>query len=564
MNDELQDMNEDWVEVELGEVCTYSKGKKPKVLQVTKSKDIDIPYVNIKAFEKGIFDQYTNGEKCNLCEDDDLLMVWDGARAGFTGKAKKGAVGSTLMKIEEIKGVEKNYLFYFLLSLYTKINTNPKGVGIPHVEPRILWGSKMLIVNKHIQRAIVSKIESLFSDLDNGIASFKKAQEQLKIYRQAVLKKAFEGELTKEWREKAVKAVKKIHEFSLPTAEELLKQIKEERQNHYNQLIKDWEKAVKDWEAVKKNHDFFQKPMPKKPNKPKAPKELPPLTEDELKELPKLPENWEWVKSGEFFSFITSGSRGWAKYYSERGSIFIRITNLNFDTLNLDLREEKIQYVNPPQNSEGLRTKVQEGDFLFSITGYLGMFAISPKLESAFVNQHVCLCRPKKSFNKKYLAYWIIAKSGGHYYLNQNQKGAVKAGLNLDDLKTFPVPLPPSLPEQHQIVKEIETRLSVCDKVEQSISESLEKAKALRQSILKKAFEGWLLSEAEVAACKQEKDYEPASELLKKIKATRKENSRVFSKIPKEASQASSKTSKENSRVFSKTSNKNSQASSKK
>ena len=50
------------------------------------------------------------------------------------------------------------------------------------------------------QRAIVAKIEQLFSDLDNGIASLKTAQNQLKVYRQAVLKKAFEGELTKEWR----------------------------------------------------------------------------------------------------------------------------------------------------------------------------------------------------------------------------------------------------------------------------------------------------------------------------------------------------------------------------
>ena len=89
----------------------------------------------------------------------------------------------------------------------------------------------------------------------------------------------------------------------------------------------------------------------------------------------------------------------------------------------------------------------------------------------------------------------------------------------LDRKNLFKIPVrncPPT--EQHQIVQEIETRLSVCDKVEQSITESLVKAKALRQSILKKAFEGRLLSEAEVKACKQEKDYEPASVLLEKIK----------------------------------------------
>ena len=88
-------------------------------------------------------------------------------------------------------------------------------------------------------------------------------------------------------------------------------------------------------------------------------------------------------------------------------------------------------------------------------------------------------------------------------------------------LEDYEILLPP-IEEQHQIVQEIESRLSVCDKVEESINESLEKAKALRQSILKKAFEGTLLSEEEIAACKAAPDYEPASVLLKKIKAEKK------------------------------------------
>ncbi len=91
----------------------------------------------------------------------------------------------------------------------------------------------------------------------------------------------------------------------------------------------------------------------------------------------------------------------------------------------------------------------------------------------------------------------------------------------MDDLKSFPIPIC-SLSEQHVIVQEIESRLSVCDKVEESISESLEKAKALRQSILKKAFEGTLLSAEEIAKCKADKDYEPASVLLGRIKKEKK------------------------------------------
>ena len=128
-----------WQIKKLGEVCKYNKGRKPKKLVSEKQDNIAIPYINIKAFEKGIFDEYTDGEKCNLCEDGDLLMVWDGARAGFSGKAKKGAVGSTLMKIEPLEDVvEKNFIYYFLQSIYKKLNTNPRGVGIPHVEHSML------------------------------------------------------------------------------------------------------------------------------------------------------------------------------------------------------------------------------------------------------------------------------------------------------------------------------------------------------------------------------------------------------------------------------------------
>ncbi len=78
------------------------------------------------------------------------------------------------------------------------------------------------------------------------------------------------------------------------------------------------------------------------------------------------------------------------------------------------------------------------------------------------------------------------------------------------------IPLP-SIPEQRTIITKIESRLSVCDKVEHSITEGLEKAEALHQSVLKKAFDGKLLSEAEIEKCRKEADYEPASELLKKI-----------------------------------------------
>lgn len=512
-------MREDWIECDLQEVCLSSKGKKPPILENKISEKINVPYINIKAFEKGIIDEYTDGNKCNLCEDGDLLMVWDGARAGLSGKAKKGAVGSTLMKIEEVKGIEKQYLSYFLLSLYTKINTNPRGVGIPHVEPRILWYSKLLLVSSPIQRAIVSKIEALFSDLDNGIANFKTAQAQLKIYRQAVLKKAFEGELTKEWR------VKTQCIASLPTAEQLLKQIKEERQNHYNQQLEDWKKAVKDWEKNGKKE--------KKPSKPTAPKELPPLKKEELEELPILPDGWVWVKLGNCMAKLSDGPFGShlkTEDYIEKGIRVVRLENIK----NLFFDDSKKSFVSLEKYNSIINHTVYSGDIIFStfIADETKVAIVPSNIEFA-INKADCICiRPHQNVYNKYLEFFLSTRHSYNQLVNQIH-GATRPRVNTTQIKSVPFLLC-SLPEQTQIVQEIESRLSVCDKVEQSISESLVKAEALRQSILKKAFEGKLLSDAEIEQCKKEADYEPAAKLLERIKQEKlKKENKQKSKIKK-------------------------------
>lgn len=453
-------MREDWIECNLDEVCYYSKGKKPPVLSSSVSDDINVPYINIKAFEKGIIDEFTNGEKCNLCEDGDLLMVWDGARSGLTGKAKKGAVGSTLMKIEEVNGIEKEYLFYFLLSLFTKINTNPRGVGIPHVEPRILWLSKILIVSSPIQRAIVSKIEALFSDLDNGIANFKKAQEQLKVYRQAVLKKAFEGG------------------FSI-TNEELRITNEENQDNHTNQ----------------KNHSSDN-----------------------------LPKGWKWVKISEIAETF-GGFAFKSKEFSEMGNYqVIRMGNVRPGLLRLN---ESPVFLNDVDDKVLKKSLLQIDDIIITQTGTKGKrdygFTTLINKPNLLLNQRIAAIRCNEKCNSKYLLYFTWTDEFKDQFF-ANETGNVGQGnVGMKAVTDTLVVLPSNFQEQTQIVQEIESRLSVCDNLEFVIRNSIEKAEALRQSILKKAFEGKLLSEAEIAQCKAEADYESASELLKKIQAEKAE-----------------------------------------
>ena len=89
------------------------------------------------------------------------------------------------------------------------------------------------------QRRIVAKIEELFSELDKGVESLKTARAKLNVYRQAVLKHAFEGKLTAQWREE--------NKDKLETPEQLLARIKQEREARYGQQLQEW-KAAKEWE----------------------------------------------------------------------------------------------------------------------------------------------------------------------------------------------------------------------------------------------------------------------------------------------------------------------------
>ena len=170
----------------LSEIARSTKGKKPKSVSKEKTGGFEIPYVDIKAFEKGIVDNYTDGENCTFCKPDDVLIVWDGARCGFVGRGVEGAIGSTLAKISSEK-YTNDFLFYFLQSKYKVLNSNPRGVGIPHIEPNLLWNFEIPDVNIPTQQAIVARIEALFAELDKAAEHLRTAQQQLKTYRQAVL-----------------------------------------------------------------------------------------------------------------------------------------------------------------------------------------------------------------------------------------------------------------------------------------------------------------------------------------------------------------------------------------
>lgn len=183
---------------------------------------------------------------------------------------------------------------------------------------------------------------------------------------------------------------------------------------------------------------------------------------------------------------VTSGSRGWAKYYSENGALFVRIGNLTHSGIDIDFSD--IQHITPPDNAEGIRTRLQPNDVLVSITADLGSIGfVSKKGEEAYINQHIALVRFQNPVQGRFMA-WYLRSEYGQKDLLKNKRGGGKLGLGLDDIRDTPVPIVDDITAT-EIVDKVEEQLSVCDSIEKTVDTALAQADAMRQSILKQAFE---------------------------------------------------------------------------
>ncbi|MBC8507754.1 MAG: restriction endonuclease subunit S [Chloroflexi bacterium] len=170
-----------------------------------------------------------------------------------------------------------------------------------------------------------------------------------------------------------------------------------------------------------------------------------------LTHLGVLPEEWKVLEIGDLNPFVTSGSRGWAAFYSNRGSPFIRITNLSRECIYLDLRD--LRFVSLiEETSEGIRTQLQDQDILISITADIGIIGyVTHALQKpAYINQHIALVRfdPSKVGNK-FIAYFLSSENPQKLFNAMTDQGA-KAGMSLITVRKLFLALPP-LPEQHAI-----------------------------------------------------------------------------------------------------------------
>lgn len=399
-----------------------------------------------------------------------------------------GAIGSTGFHVIRSSLVQPAFLWYLVqsFSFVKAMSDLVLGVLYPAVRPKDISAFKFALPPIEEQLRIVAEIEKQFSRLDAGIAALKRVQANLKRYRASVLRAACEGRLVAT---EAELARQEGREYE--PADALLKRILAERRAR--------------WEADQMAKMEAQGRLPLD-NAWKA-KYQEPAALDKAN-LPELPEGWCWANVDALCSFVTSGSRGWAAYYAAAGAQFIRIGNLSRGKTALKMND--IQHVQPLQNAEGERTRLQPHDVLISITANLGSVGLVPaSIGEAYINQHIALCRPLCLIDAAYLA-WYLSSEGGQNRLFALQRGATKVGLGLEDIRQVALPMPPLL-EQNRIVAEVERRLSIVEEVEATVAANLKRAERLRQAILHRAFSGKLVP--------QDPNDEPASVLLERIRA---------------------------------------------
>lgn len=415
-------MKKNWVNIELGKTAYYINGR---AFKPSEWKNKGLPIIRIQNLNNSeAFFNYSDEEFENkyIVQNSDLLFAWSASLGAYIWRGNKAWLNQHIFKVECKPFVNKYYLYYILNKLIRDLYKKAHGSGMVHVTKKKFEKTLIPLAPLPEQRTIVAKLEQLFSKLDNSVENLKSAKNKLKIYRQAVLKKAFEGKLTNT-------------------------------------------------------------------------------------------NNLEWVKLDEVIETVEYGS---SKKSDKKGLVpVLRMGNIQKGKINWS----DLKYTSNIDEIEKYR--LEKDDVLFNRTNspeLVGKSAIyKGEREAIFAGYLIRIRYDRNIINGDYLNYFLNSYVAKQYGNQVKTFGVNQSNINGAKLKKYPFPKV-SLAEQFQIVLEIDYRMLIFDKLEESIDESLEKAEALRQSILKKAFEGELLSDEEIEDCKKEPDWEPAEKLLERIK----------------------------------------------
>lgn len=433
------------------------------------SNESGTPLIRIRDLDQGKTECNYTGEfdPRYLVKSGDLLIGMDGDFNSSVWKGSDALLNQRVCKIV-LRGQEysQDFLVYVLPCYLKEINNKTSSLTVKHLSSQSVKEIPLPLPPYQEQLRIVQRIDELFTQLDAGVAALEKVQAQLRSYRQSVLKAAFDGRLTQEWRER--------HKGEIEPADVL-------------------------FEKIKKKHPGIEKEISKRI----------PLDESELFSLPK---EWTWVSAQDVCENITNGYTPTAeKLFSGEGEIpFIKVYNLTkYGTLDFTVKPTFIS--RETHHSELRRSVVYPNDILMNIVGPpFGKISLVPDHFPEWnINQAIVIYRTLPDYSRKLFLYALLSETIQKWLQKRGKATAGQFNYSITMSRSLPIPLPP-ISEQLIIVEEIERLRSIADAVEMSITTNLERAGSLRRSILKRAFEGKLVT--------QDPNDEPASVLLERIR----------------------------------------------
>lgn len=478
---EKNEVPEGWAEAKVSEICALINGRAFKPVDWANE---GLPIVRIQ----NLNNQDAKFNFCNFEVDEkyiihsgQLLFAWSGTPGTSFGahiwENGDAVLNQHIFRVEiNEKMLKKCFLKYALNYNISGYIENAHGTsGLAHITKGKFESSILLIPPLPEQHRIISAIEAIFSRLDAAEARLERVPEIMKKFRQSILAAACDGRLTEDWRAENpdVEDVKKYIEKSLS------------------------QKKLKSQEKRKNTSNYFSN------------------SSNEFK-YDYVSENWLITSMDLICTKITSGSRAWKKYYSEKGpGVFILSQNVR--PLKLDLSYKF--GVNPPENDpDRLRCEVLEGDLLITIAGNTGeVCRVRTPLKQHYVCQSVALVRPAIVKISPYLEIYLNSPLHGQYQYDKRKYGDGRPHLKLQHLRETLILLPP-LPEQDEIVRRVDALFALADRIEERYAIAKEKTEKLRQSVLAQAFSGRLVeTEAEIAR-REGRSYESAGELLERVR----------------------------------------------
>lgn len=379
-------------------------------------------------------------------------------------------------------GISSEFVYYYLIAARDYAKKCASGTTFLELSGKSFGNLQIPLAPENEQRRIVSKIEELFSELDKGVESLEKAREQLKVYRQAVLKHAFEGKLTAQWREE--------NKDKLRTLEQLLTQIQREREVWYEQRLSDWRDAVKEWKV---KGSFGRKPP--KPRKLKNPSPLNPS--------PAKNPFWAHLPLDNLAIEAVLGKMLDRKKNTGTTRNYLANINLRWGKFDLDhLKMIKVE------EDEVERYSLEKGDLVICEGGEPGRCAVWEGASDMIIQKALHRVRFSESYNSHF-AYYFMMHAAGSGQLSQHFTGSTIKHLTGKGLKNVLFPLC-MLSEQKKIVRLLKRTITFCDELGRQIEKNIQYSNSLRQSILRRAFSGQLVV--------QDSNDEPASMLLDRIR----------------------------------------------